>query len=250
MNYLSPTQVETLLRPLKQHRVEHRRQAGQELSYLAQQDVRAHANRIFGFCRWSAEVLSTTLLFEEQNEKTDERSGEIKTRWYVGWQAIVKVTVHAPDGTYLATYTEAAVGGNTQPQRHEAHDMSLKTAVSDAIKRCFTNLGDQYGLSLYNQGSLRPIVQQTLVLPEDWPEDATSNGQPEEESRTEAAANPATPTEPGVDPHLTWTGVSDGASDDEIAKAEDFIKHALAGKKVEDTELPEPVAPPVEASER
>jgi hypothetical protein len=41
--------------------------------------------------------------------------------------------------------------------------MALKTASSDAMKRCAINLGDQFGLGLYDNGSLEPIVKATLV---------------------------------------------------------------------------------------
>ena len=63
------------------------------------------------------------------------------------------------------TYTEAAVGSATLPQRGEAHDMAVKTAESDAIKRAAINLGTQFGLSLYNNGDLKDVVKATLVVP-------------------------------------------------------------------------------------
>jgi hypothetical protein len=43
--------------------------------------------------------------------------------------------------------------------------MAIKTAESDAIKRAAINLGTQFGLSLYNNGSLRDVVVQTLSGP-------------------------------------------------------------------------------------
>ena len=41
--------------------------------------------------------------------------------------------------------------------------MAVKTAESDALKRAAINLGDQFGLSLYNNGSTAPVVTQTLA---------------------------------------------------------------------------------------
>ena len=41
--------------------------------------------------------------------------------------------------------------------------MAVKTAESDAFKRAAINLGDQFGLSLYNNGSLKPVVGRTLA---------------------------------------------------------------------------------------
>jgi hypothetical protein len=44
--------------------------------------------------------------------------------------------------------------------------MAIKTAESDALKRAAINIGDQFGLSLYNNGSTTPVVVKTLVAPE------------------------------------------------------------------------------------
>jgi hypothetical protein len=42
----------------------------------------------------------------------------------------------------------------------------MKSAISVAKKRCCINLGDQFGLSLYNKGQLSALVMGTLVRPE------------------------------------------------------------------------------------
>ena len=77
----------------------------------------------------------------------------------VGYKVVGQLRIHATG----ATYTEAAVGSATLPQRGEAHDMAVKTAESDALKRAAINLGDQFGLSLYNNGAVAPVVVKTLV---------------------------------------------------------------------------------------
>ena len=150
---LNARQYEQLLKPLNDSRVAKRGQAGRQLSYLEAWDVKAHLIRIFGFGGWSAEVLSADLAFEDKNEKG---------QWNVGYKVILQLTVgdYANGGSVM--YTEAAVGSATLPQRGEAHDMAIKTAESDALKRAAINLGTQFGLSLYNNGSLRDVVVQTL----------------------------------------------------------------------------------------
>lgn len=150
---LNARQYEQLLKPLNDTRVAKRGQAGRQLSYLEAWDVKAHLIRIFGFGGWSAEVLSADLAFEDKNEKL---------QWNVGYKVILQLTVgdYANGGSVM--YTEAAVGSATLPQRGEAHDMAIKTAESDALKRAAINLGTQFGLSLYNNGSLRDVVVQTL----------------------------------------------------------------------------------------
>lgn len=80
-------------------------------------------------------------------------------KFHVGYKVVGQLRIHATG----ATYTEAAVGSATLPQRGEAHDMAVKTAESDALKRAAINLGDQFGLSLYNNGAVAPVVVKTLV---------------------------------------------------------------------------------------
>ena len=150
---LSKTQYEQLLKPLNETRVAKRSGGGgKQLSYLEAWDVKAHMIRIFGFAEWSAEVIETQQVFEEQNEKG---------LWNVGWKVTLRLTIHATN----AIYTEASVGTASLPQRGEAHDMAIKTAESDAFKRAAINLGTQFGLSLYSNGSLRDVVVQTLAAP-------------------------------------------------------------------------------------
>lgn len=156
---LTHQQYEQLLKPLNASRVAQRNQAGISLSYLEAWDVKAHLIRIFGFGGWSADVLSADLAFEEKDEKG---------RWNVGYRVVMRLRIHGDDYTGDATYTEAAVGSATLPQRGEAHDMAIKTAESDALKRAAINLGTQFGLSLYDNGNRNDVVRATLVPPLDY----------------------------------------------------------------------------------
>jgi hypothetical protein len=147
-SYLSPKQVDQLLAPINPARVEDLR----GMSYVAQHDVRAHMNRIFGFGRWSTQVISSDFIFEEQDATSK--------RWKTAYRVVVRVEIHAPDGTVLATYEDAHVSGNApQPDRAEAHALALTSAVSTAFKRACTNLGDQFGLSLYEAGQKTALVK-------------------------------------------------------------------------------------------
>lgn len=150
---LSVQQYEQLLKPLNPSRVAKRGQAGRQLSYLEAWDVKAHLIRIFGFGGWSWEVLVASMAYEEHNEKG---------QWSVGYKVIGTLMVSALD----CRYTEAAVGSATLPSRGEAHDMAVKTAESDALKRAAINLGTQFGLSLYDNGSTNDVVKATLAKPE------------------------------------------------------------------------------------
>ena len=146
---INERQYEQLLKPLNPVRVAKRQQAGRNLSYLEAWDVKAHLIRIFGFGNWSWNVTSADLAFEDQNEKG---------HWQVGYKVIGTLCI----AQLPCSYTEAAVGSSTQPMRGEAHDMAIKTAESDALKRAAINLGTQFGLSLYDEGSMKDVVGMTL----------------------------------------------------------------------------------------
>ncbi len=154
--YFTDSQQRQLLRPINPLRVKHM----DGLSHLEAWDVRAHLNRIFGFGRWSADLLDIAELYSVE---TTTRAG--KPAWKTAYRATLRLTICAPDGGVLATYTEAAVGESTMPdfKRGDCHDMAIKTAESQALKRCATNLGDQFGLSLYDSGRMDAVVLRTLA---------------------------------------------------------------------------------------
>lgn len=153
-DYLTAAQITQLLRPINGQRVG----KANGFSHVEAYDVRAHLTRIFGFGRWDAEVGTCRLVFEAESEKNS------KTVWTVCYLASVLVRVRTPDGRPLAQFIDVATGDATnQPSRADAHDMAAKTAASQALKRAAVNLGDQFGLSLYNKGSLAPLVRGTLV---------------------------------------------------------------------------------------
>lgn len=152
---LTYAQYEQLMKPLNPARVAKRSQAGREFSYLEAWDVKAHLIRIFGFLGFSADVQEASLIFEEN----------VNGKWNVGYKVVLRLSIgkEYPE----ATYTEAAVGSATLPSRGDAHDMAIKSAESDALKRAAINLGTQFGLSLYDNGSTKDVVMATLVHPEE-----------------------------------------------------------------------------------
>src|SRR5262249_46722113 len=83
-------------------------------------------------------------------------------RWNACYSASVKLTVRG--GLWVTAqaphceYEDAATGYAQNQTRGEAHDLALKSAVSTALKRAATSLGDQFGLSLY-PGSPKGIVR-------------------------------------------------------------------------------------------
>lgn len=159
-SYLIPEQIAVLLAPIKEHRVG---RDGKNFSHVEAYELRAHLNRILGFARWSEDVTTQECVFESSEVKTGKSNREY-IAWTVCYRSLVRLTVCAPDGTVLATYTEGATGdAQNQPSRADAHDLAAKTSASQAFKRCCMNLGDSFGLSLYRKGSLEALVKVTLV---------------------------------------------------------------------------------------
>jgi recombination DNA repair RAD52 pathway protein len=150
---LRKNQTDQLLKGINPSRVG---KDGKGFAHLEAWDVRAHLIRIFGFANWSAELIEMEPIFETSIEKDG------KTRWTVAYRATMRLTIFT-GGFENATYTEAAVGDSTNnPGRADAHDMAIKTAESQAFKRCAINLGDQFGLSLYNNGGTGSVVRAVL----------------------------------------------------------------------------------------
>lgn len=123
---------------------------GKGKSHVQAWDVRRHLIRAFGFGGFDVETIKIELVSQTENNN----------RWTVIYRAEVRVTVKNPDGTELARYEDAAIGDAiNQPSLADAHDLALKTALSQGMKRCATNLGDQFGLSLYNKGQEGAVVR-------------------------------------------------------------------------------------------
>src|SRR5690606_16452669 len=80
----------------------------------------------------------------------------------------VRLTIRDPKGRHLCRHSEAAAGSASGPfsQLGDLHDNALKSAESDALKRCAINLGTQFGLSLYKDGAFADVIKKVLVVPE------------------------------------------------------------------------------------
>jgi recombination DNA repair RAD52 pathway protein len=150
---LSDKQLEQLFRPINPSRI---KKNPQGFAHLEEWDVEAHLTRIFGFMGWDKEV-RYGLIFEDEVSKG---------RWTVAYHAHCKLTIRDDQGFDKAVKEDAATGtGTNQPSRAAAHDLAIKDAVSSAVKRAAKALGNQFGLSLYDDGSLRSVVGTSLAYP-------------------------------------------------------------------------------------
>lgn len=150
---LTNEQMQELLKPIDPSRVS---KDGKGFSHVEAWDIRRTMNQIFGFGAWSADVQRMELITEREVQGRDGKS-----RWNVIYRAqcVLRIGDMFGDG---ATYTEWAAGDATNPTLADAHDQAIKTAESQAFKRCAVNLGDQFGLSLYKNGSTEATVGEVV----------------------------------------------------------------------------------------
>jgi hypothetical protein len=184
---LRDDQITLLLGELNGSRVNHNR--GQ--AYLEAWDVRRWLLRIFGWGGWSFEVVNSELVHQAATQ-----DGQ-RTRHTVVYRVVGRLTIRDADGREICRFEDGAAGDSVnQPSVGDAHDMALKTAMSQALKRCAVNLGDQFGLSLYNDGKTERVVIRSLPhTPADTTPDVPVDPPvtPENAEAAQAAAEPEPP---------------------------------------------------------
>ncbi|MEU5490268.1 Rad52/Rad22 family DNA repair protein [Streptomyces sp. NPDC020196] len=163
---LSPQQIDFLLSGISANRIG---KDGKGFAHVEAWDIRRHLIRVFGFGGFDTDLIEARLVAQ-----IDLPAGN-KTRYTVVYQVSLKLTVKV-DGVELGHWHGTAIGDATnQPGLADAHDLALKTADSQALKRAAVNMGDQFGLSLYNGGALAPVVNRSLAYmkPEEAPKPVT-----------------------------------------------------------------------------
>lgn len=129
---------------------------GGTLSYIETHQAIRAANDIFGVGGWGYEVVDLTQLGEPEPVKKDDRTG-----YRVGYRATVRVTVNlksivGPEGgVHVPTVSFSDVGYGDGMEytnsRITVHELAVKEAVSDGVKRALKNFGSQFGLDLYDK---------------------------------------------------------------------------------------------------
>lgn len=160
MSAFNAQQTLQLLQPIKETRV---LRDGKGHSHVSQQDITAHLIRVFGFGSFDTDVVKVECVFE--HSRVNEKTGELTGKWDVCYRALLRLTIRDADGNEVCHYEDGSTATAQNQTRGDAHDLAYKSALSLAKKRTAINLGDQFGLSLYNKGQLEALVRGTLVLP-------------------------------------------------------------------------------------
>ncbi len=147
--------IEKLKKSLDPKRIKTREQAGRTFSYLESHDVIRTANEVFGYGGWGNHVIDLTCLGEEPATKEikDDRGNITKTLhgFKVGYRATVRVEIG--EGNDVQAFCDVGYGDavDYSGSKITPHELAAKEAVSDAVKRCLRNFGDQFGLGLYDK---------------------------------------------------------------------------------------------------
>jgi hypothetical protein len=223
---LSKAQIAYLLRGLDPMRVG---KDGKGFAHVEAWDIRRHLIRVFGFGGHDTDLLESQLIAETSipNYQKKGRDGKPYGQPFEAWTVVYRVAVRLSvkvDGIELGHWHGIATGDATnQPSRADAHDLALKTADSQALKRAATNLGDQFGLSLYNKGSMDPVVQGSLAYLKQRTEQQFKDSKVEPEpdvaaARAEADASVGAQTDPTATASSEADSPAAGAEVDHLAR--------------------------------
>lgn len=176
---LLPSQIEMLARGIANERV---RLDNSGRKHVQAWDVRRWLTRIFGYAGWSTRETSLVCVAERPGQ--NQHGGATVT---VIYRCSIVLEVRDIYGNVMGEYHGSAAGEAPNFPAHmqaDAHDFALKTADSQALKRAAVNLGDQFGLSLYNAGTLAPVVNASVAYGPLTPAEPLANdvGVPEDEA--------------------------------------------------------------------
>jgi DNA repair and recombination protein RAD52 len=207
--------LDRLTQPIGASRVKSRSGGrGGTLSYIEAHDAIRTANEIFGIGGWFYTVEELTPLGEPEPVTKDNRKG-----FRAGYRAVVKVTIPGvPPAMNQAgglasqrptvTFSDVGYGDSIEYTGSyiTVQELAMKEAVSDGVKRALKNLGDQFGLSLYDKEARAEI-----------------------EARAKLASSPVTTLKKRV-----WT-----IAKDELGKETPTAKQVAAHFKVDAADLAE-----------
>jgi len=151
MTEFTEDQKALLNQPLHVEHVSERKAFGGSgtLSYIEQ-----HANRIFGYDGWTRETVDLRLLGESKNKNDKDK---------VAYMATVRITV----GDIIREGSGYGNGVGNDPL--DVHELAIKEAESDAMKRALMTFGDQFGLALYDKtqknvaGKVDPMTGKKII---------------------------------------------------------------------------------------
>lgn len=156
--------------------------SGRRAKYLSGHVVIDQANKVFGFGGWNYRLVAgPEPVHGIRPLRKDKKTGEVIEEGgpgVVGYRATVIVMVSvfsddpAPGDVCRTDVGFAALIG----QGPDDHDLAMKSAVTDAMKRAFRTFGSQFGNDLYaSKQSGEPQKSHTQTRPPASTKDAKGN---------------------------------------------------------------------------
>lgn len=152
---LTRAQLNALLAALDPARV---RKDDNGAAHLPQWDVRRTLIEIFGPGGYSTKTLETILVAARTWV-----DGDGVRQFAVTYRMLLKLKVKDRYGRKVGSWEASAVGYSESTVEGAAHHVALTSAESLALKRAAINLGNQFGLGLYDGGSTAPVVRCDLT---------------------------------------------------------------------------------------
>jgi DNA recombination protein Rad52 len=188
-------QRKALAEDLPDEHVKQREAGGRrQVSYLETWRAKDTANRIFGFGEWSYRTLDLVFIGEEDVERWvgDAPNKKRQEGVRVAYRATVQVKVNG------VVYSDVGYGEDVSYTSDlQQHELAIKEAVSDGLKRALNPLGQQFGLHLYDK---------------DNPQSRGDHGSGRRRQQQRGPAGPALVTErdiAGIHAHKTEKGLDD-----------------------------------------
>lgn len=140
--YFSEEQYGLLNEPMKASVVSEREGGnGRKLSYIEGYHAIDEANRIFGFDNWDMATLGMEKVYEVEVEIGQRKTPGIE----VGYMARVIVKAGGCDRV------QHGFGNGRSSNFKDAHELAIKEAETDALKRALRTFGNQFGNALYDK---------------------------------------------------------------------------------------------------
>lgn len=130
--------------------VEQRQGGGRQLSYLSGAYVINRLNQVLGQGNWGYDIVELKNVYTGM---VNQRSGDVNTASYIAQVTLnAKIVTDTEKDSYRnwSSFTDVGYGdGTDKTNPGKAHELAVKEAITDALKRAAKNLGMSMGLALY-----------------------------------------------------------------------------------------------------
>lgn len=159
----SEPQAKQLDKPIPREAVSERSDGRVTLSYLEGWYVINRLNQVLGQGNWSYQTINISKVFD--GFITSARGTE---QHYTSYTALVQLSARI-DGN-VVVFSDVGFGdGRDSSNPGKTHELAVKEAVTDGLKRCAKNLGMSMGLALYDKSQANVIEAEASEVPANVP---------------------------------------------------------------------------------